>query len=136
MLLVSEGEVSEYQGSLEDYQRLLRERRNQRSPRDDASPGNLDRRQKRQQAAALRQQLQPQKKVVKQLERNLQTTEASLQEVETALADELIYQADRSEELQALLKQQGELRKRQQQLEEEWLEASEALEALEQELGN
>ncbi|MGD8711026.1 MAG: hypothetical protein PVF40_11595, partial [Ectothiorhodospiraceae bacterium] len=53
----------------------------------------------------------------------------SLSRLEERMADPALYEPDGKERLTALLQEQGELRNRQQELENRWMEAEEELEA-------
>ena len=91
-------------------------------------------REKRQQAAAQREQLRPLKQKLAKNEKDLNAASAELEAVQSQLADAGLYDAERKDELAALLRQEGELKQRAGELEETWLELQESLEELEKQL--
>jgi ATP-binding cassette, subfamily F, member 3 len=126
------GRVQVFRGSLDDYVQQLQEP-DAAQPATDASadaaskPGD-DRKHRRQQAAKQRQRLAPLRKSVQQTEHRLQQVAADLQQLHSQLSDEALYENDQATRLQNLLKRQGELKKQHAELEELWLQRSEALE--------
>ena len=136
-LLVADGRIQAFDGDLEDYARWLLEfRARQQAPQqqEEEPLDRTDKRAQRQAAAALRQQLAPFRKKAEQLEKALGELHASLAVVETRLADSALYDAARKEELRLALAEQAQLKVRESELEEQWLEALEALESLQQQL--
>lgn len=142
-LLVDDGQVTPFDGNLNDYQRWLSQRtkdsKNTNIPKNNpkqpsVTPAGLpkaDKKEARQQAAQKREQLKPLTKTLKKLDREIETLHESLQALETQLANPELYgNAAEADHLQKLLKQQGEQKSRLAQCEEEWLETSEALEGL------
>ena len=83
---------------------------------------------------ALRQQLAPHKRQADKLEKDLAGVHEKLAALETRLGDSALYEAARKDELRQLLAQQAELKVREGELEEAWLEALETLEALQAQL--
>ena len=129
--LVADGRVSEFDGDLADYQRLL-VGDNRRTEKDrPRSRIRTDARRQRQEAAAQRQQLEPVKKQLKKLESEISKGQRSLQLLEQQLSDHSLYEAAQKDQLQALLQEQGRLRQRLQEDEEQWLRCQEQLELLE-----
>ena len=134
-LLVAEGRVVEFEGDLEDYARWLAEYRVRQQPMTaDAGVEKTDRRQQRQAAAALRQQLAPLKRQAEKHEKDLAGVQEQLASVELRLGDAALYEAARKDELRELLASQAQLKAREGELEEAWMEALEALEALQAQL--
>lgn len=136
-LLVHDGRVEPFDGSLADYQRWL----SQTQKDADRAPSNrttdsvdggakVDKKEQRQKAAEKRAQLKPLTQKVKRLERELTQLNTALEDVEQLLADPALYSEQRSSELPGLLQQQGELKNQLSECEEQWLEASEELESL------
>ncbi len=136
-LLVADGRVQAFDGDLDDYGRWLIDYRARQQPVSEtvASADKTDKRAQRQAAAALRQQLAPRKKAADQLEKELGGVHEKLAALETQLGDSALYEAARKDELRGLLAEQAALKGRESELEEAWLLALEALEALEAELG-
>ena len=137
-LLVAEGRVVEFEGALEDYARWLADYRVRQQPvtAADSAAEKTDKRMLRQAAAALRQQLAPLKRQAEKHEKDLAGVHEKLALVEERLADAAIYDASRKDELRDLLARQAELKASESTLEEAWMEALEALEALQSQLEN
>ncbi|KIQ00476.1 MULTISPECIES: ATP-binding cassette domain-containing protein [Pseudomonas] len=135
-LLVADGRVAPFDGDLEDYARWLVDyRQRQAAPAVATSAGSgNDKRGQRQAAAALRQQLAPHKKAADKLEAELGQVQGKLAALEERLGDSGIYEAARKDELRQALADQAGLKSREAELEEQWLEALETLETLQQEL--
>ncbi|SDI91207.1 ATP-binding cassette, subfamily F, member 3 [Pseudomonas flavescens] len=137
-LLVADGRVAPFDGDLEDYARWLVDYRQRQAAPATATAvavgsGN-DKRGQRQAAAALRQQLAPHKKAADKLEAELGQVQGTLAALEARLGDSALYEAPRKEELRQALAEQAGLKGREAELEEQWLEALETLETLQQEL--
>ncbi len=130
LLLVNNGNADRYAGSLEDYQQQLREhyKTTDRATEGSGQTAAENKKNKRRQAASIRQQLQPLTKALQQTDRQLTEVSTQLQQLETSLADSDIYQQANADRLREILKQQGTLRTEQTQLEEQWMEQQEALE--------
>jgi len=93
-----------------------------------------DKRAQRQAAAALRQQLAPHKRQADKLEKDLAVVHEKLATLEAQLGDSALYESARKDELRELLAKQAELKVREGELEEAWLEALEILESLQAQL--
>lgn len=135
-LLVADGQVVAFEGDLEDYARWLVDYRIRQQPQSpvESAGDKTDKRATRQAAAALRQQLAPLKKQADKLEKHLADVHEKLAPMEARLADSAIYESSRKDELRELLAKQAELKVRESELEEAWLEALEALEVLQGQL--
>jgi len=131
-LLVVDGQVSEFDGDLDDYHRWLLQRRQEDSAAEkaEAPEPQQDKKALRQQAAARRQALKPLTDKLKKLERQMEQLTAKLGDVEQALADPSIYEEAHKERMQTLLKSQGEYRSQLDDCEEQWLMLTEEVEAL------
>jgi ATP-binding cassette subfamily F protein 3 len=137
-LLVADGRVQAFDGDLEDYARWLTEYRARQAvanaPATVPAAEKTDKRVQRQAAAALRQQLAPHKRAADKLEQELGQVHEKLAALETRLGDAGLYETARKDELRDLLNQQANLKGREAELEERWLEALEILEQLQREL--
>ena len=135
-LLVADGRVIPFDGDLDDYARWLIDYRARQAPASsaDANVDKTDKRAQRQAAAALRQQLAPHKREADKLEKELGQVQEKLAQVETRLGDAGLYEAARKEELRVALAEQAQLKSREADLEERWLEALETLEGLQRAL--
>ena len=76
----------------------------------------------------------PLKKQIAAVEKKVAAIEASLEEIDLQLADSALYGAAGKDKLQALLVEQGRLKQQKEQLETDWYQHHEALEALESDL--
>ena len=135
-LLVADGRVQEFDGDLEDYARWLADYRLRNAPASAAATNvdKTDKKAQRQQAAALRQQLAPHKKLADKLERDLGSLHERLAKVEAELADSANYEAVNKDKLRDLLGEQARLKVSEAELEESWMEALELLESMQAEL--
>ncbi len=135
-LLVAEGRVVTFDGDLEDYARWLVDFRARQQPMSAIEPSGdkTDKRALRQAAAALRQQLAPLKRQADKFEKDLVGVHDKLAVLEQRLGDAALYEVARKDELRELLAKQAELKVREGELEEAWLEALEALESLQGQL--
>jgi ATP-binding cassette subfamily F protein 3 len=124
--LVANGQVLNYDGDLADYQKHLSQINANDEPT--SSIKTDDNKTKRQQAAELRTQLAPLKKLVTLAEKSMAKIEPSLVALEQRLAGPSIYEQNNKDELKAVLKQQGELREAMEVHEIEWMDAVERLE--------
>ncbi|WP_175652598.1 ATP-binding cassette domain-containing protein [Pseudomonas sp. Marseille-P9899] len=135
-LLVADGKMEAFDGDLDDYARWLVEYRQRNAPvsTTPANPDKTDKKAQRQAAAALRQQLAPHKREADKLEAELGKLHAELAKVEASLGDSGVYEAARKDELRDLLARQAQLKSREAELEEAWMEALEVLENMQAEL--
>jgi ATP-binding cassette subfamily F protein 3 len=132
LLLVHDGSVEEYGEDLGGYERWILSGLGQDgAERTPAAPVENSRKEKRQQAAARRQQLRPLKKRLESIEAEMAAAEEKLASLQARLADSVLYEAERKGELADLLRREGELKGRSTELEETWLELQEELEELE-----
>lgn len=135
--LVHEGRVREFDGDLEDYrafirQSLLEEQGVEQKPSSTHSAEA--KKDKKRREADIRKQLSPIKKRVDKLEQEVESLQKSLADIETQLADTQLYEATNKASLQTILQSQTHLIKTLQDVEENWMEGLEELEALEQQL--
>ena len=136
-LLVSSGCVQPFDGDLDDYHQWLDSHlsnSSEQTANTDKPQEVQDKKEKRQQAAAIRQQLAPLRKELKQCEKKMDRFQGILDDLESQMSDTSLYQEDRKEELQKLLKEQGDARAQLEELELTWMELSEDLETQEQTL--
>lgn len=152
--LVNDGRVAEYQGDLEDYERWLADRRKddteapKRQPVTSvhshgaaaAQPDNAvgesaeDRKARKRAEALLRQKLSPYRKKQATLEKQMEALHESMSSLELELADPALYGGESKSRLKELLGKQSELKAQLQDIEAQWLEVSEAVEVMEEEL--
>jgi len=145
--IVADGTVHEFDGDLEDYRawlahRLARERDEKPDPGNaaladagESNRGESNRKAQRRRDAEVRQRLASQRKPLArqlaQVEAHIDALRARLQTLEATIAEADLYTDARRAERQQVLTEHGELAKRMQTLEDEWLAVQEELEALE-----
>jgi ATP-binding cassette, subfamily F, member 3 len=129
--LVHDGCAAPFEGDLDDYakflQRPLEESGGQERPT--ATRGAAQERERKRVEAERRRELAPLRAVVNKAERDIATLTPRLDAIETQLADSALYDSARKTDLTALLAEQAEIRRRLDDAEVAWLEASEQLEA-------
>ena len=136
LLLVNEGSVEDYVGDVEAYEKWVLSANPTEAPKPAAqqAPATVDagdRKTRRQASAERRAQLQPLKKVIRQLETKMEKRQQALDALQTQLADGDLYTQRAGDELAELLKQVGQLKRELEDIESEWLAKQEELEALE-----
>jgi ATP-binding cassette subfamily F protein 3 len=131
-LLVADGRVEPFDGDLDDYRKLLLEKR--AAPAADVAaeePGaRVDRRDERRLAAEKRERLRPWRNRITSLEKDMEKLQAELRQLDERLQDPGLYESARAGEVQDLLRRQGALKQELATVEEDWLMACEELEAL------
>jgi ATP-binding cassette subfamily F protein 3 len=130
--LVADGRAGRFDGDLEDYRKLLGERRNsQNSPAAEDAKPVVSRKGQRRQDAEKRQQLRPFQQVLAKAEAALEQLAQAGAEVEARLADPALYEPAGKARMQALLAEKTRIGRAAEAAEGAWLEAAEALEAAE-----
>jgi ATP-binding cassette subfamily F protein 3 len=132
-LLVRGGMVDFFEGSLDDYEKLVMEgSKNKAQSKDKAArdmPAKGKASSERQLTAQQREVLKPLRERVRKLEQQLEKEHAQQQKVEQQLTDPTLYEdANNKKKLADLLLKQSELKARVSATEEEWMLASEELE--------
>jgi ATP-binding cassette subfamily F protein 3 len=139
--IVADGQVHEFDGDLEDYRDWLTARAAsaRADARNDTQGGNteaagIDRKAQRRQEAEERQRLatlrKPLDSKLKKVENEMEKASERLLVLDALIADPDFYSDARRQERLKVLEEHGELSKRHGQLEEEWLELHEELEAI------
>ncbi|HID46498.1 MAG TPA: ATP-binding cassette domain-containing protein [Chromatiaceae bacterium] len=128
LLMIHGGKVQEFDGSLDDYPAWLAAQ-NEAAGNTKDNQGSTNRKQKKRDAAARRQALQPLKKKVTRIEKKLDALHKKQQELETLLSDNQLYDPGQKEQLKKLLADKAGIDQQCEEQEIAWLEASEALEA-------
>jgi ATP-binding cassette subfamily F protein 3 len=125
---VADGAVQPFDGDLDDYARWLRNRGDESADtvRTEAAP--LSAKDRRRVAAQQRERLRPLHKQVQQIENRMQAIATRLVDIEQRMADQALYD-EKPDEAAALGREQGELRSEHDQLETEWLQMQEQIEA-------
>jgi len=127
LLLVDDGKVCDYPGSLDDYSEWLLKKAKSNSSVEIQNKSH-EKRQQRKASAQRRKQLQPLRNKLKKIETSLQQLEISLLGIDEQLADPELYQAG-NDKLSQLVQKKSALQQQQEQLEEDWLKLSETLDA-------
>jgi len=128
LLLVRDGSVEPYSDDLEGYEKWILAGLRSTPPANDSRDNT--KKERRQQAAAARDLLRPLQKKAASLEKALASAEEKLNAIRESLTDSDLYLHERKEELATLLQAEGELKQETQELEEQWLECQEQLEAV------
>jgi len=147
LYLVAHGEVKPFDGDLDDYQRL----QIKSAPRpldtgaDESAAGQgesaapnpagkaPDRQEQKRMQAEFRRQAAPQRKKISAIEKQMVKLEATLETLAEQLADPALYTDKPVQELNKLMKAQGEGKNELQALEEEWLGLQDELEMMTEE---
>ena len=144
LYLVANGEVRPFDGDLDDYQRL--QIKSAPRPLDmgtdedtdgqgaNATAGLVskapDRQEQKRMQAEFRRQAAPQRKKISAIEKDMAKLETALETLAEQLADPALYTDKPVQELNKLMKAQGEGKNELQTLEEEWLALQDELEAM------
>lgn len=143
LYLVHDGSVVPYEGDLDDYSHWLMQQRSQeraqdkyesREERVPAGNSAQEKKEARRVQAEKRKMLRPLKQSVQKLEASLESLQQRLLTVEEVLADQAIYCESAKETLKQALAEQTDLKRQLMDVEEQWMEAQEALESLKMEL--
>jgi len=134
LLLVADGACAPFDGDLDDYRDWLQARRRQAEERSPEAPVAISRREQRRVEAQARNRLSAQRKPLEgqlhEVERELERLGGDRERLETLLAEPNLYGPERSERIQARLRDQALVGAQLQEAEERWLELQAQLEAL------
>ncbi|QBF82364.1 ABC transporter ATP-binding protein [Shewanella maritima] len=135
--LVDSGEVTPFNGDLDDYHQWLLDAAKAAAASESSSTKEsapqIDKKQQKRLEAELRQKLSPLKKKQAKLEKDQEKWSTRLSELETQLADTSIYDAENKAKLTKVLDERVELTQAMEESEMDWLELQESIEAIEQE---
>ena len=146
LLLVHQGEVSEFDDDIEGYMQWTKTHLNVSSskrPRsestqhnhgDDLSDSGLTKKQKRQIAAKLREQVKPLTQKIKRIEQQIERNRKAQEELETTLQDPAVYENESTANLAKMMQKKSDLNKTIEVDENNWFELSEQLELLQSEM--
>ncbi len=139
--MVHAGKCTEFEGDLQDYAKWLREARQQQinaqnalqqqSSNAPASTAKVDKEAQRKEAARRRELTRPIRKNIERVEAQIDKVQPRLAEIEQALADSALYEANRKDDLIKLMNEQNDLKAKLEQFEEQLLTFMMELEELE-----
>lgn len=127
LLVVGQGRCHAFEGDLDDYARMLRERGGEDDQAATSERSKVSAKDQRRAAADRRAAVKPLRDEVQRCEREMARLEKKLGELDASLSDPALYQ-DQPERAATLMREQGVLRKQLDDLEGQWLEAAETLE--------
>jgi ATP-binding cassette subfamily F protein 3 len=133
-LLVHDGCADYFDGSLDDYSRLLAERRKSDKTKpaitsQDTDDSTFSKKDARKNSADARKKLAPLKNALKKTETNISRIEETLSNIEQSLSGSEIYDENNKEELKSLLKEQANLSSEKELLEGKWFNLSDEIES-------
>ena len=128
--LVDRGEVSSFDGDLDDYRDWILTQQNTETPVSDKP--KEDRKATKRKEAEFRQAVAPYKKALKLHEKKMENCSEALLEVEEALGDSTLYDDENKKTLMQLLDKQTQLKQALEEHEMAWLDAQEAIETARQ----
>jgi ATP-binding cassette subfamily F protein 3 len=129
LLLVHDGQVEEYREDLDGYERWILSNYRQ-ADKPATGPSDTSRREKRQQAASLRDTLRPLQKQLEKTETEMAEISLALDELQEQLGSADLYTEDQKQVLADLVKREGKLKVRAAELDDIWLEQQQRLEEL------
>jgi len=124
--LVSDGQAKAFDGDLDDYRQWINNKDKATKPEATIS-NTANKKDDRRAAAAARQKLQPLRNAVKKAEKKMDELQTKLNDVEEKLADNSLYEDKAKDQLKALLLEQGNIKSELDNVEMDWLAASEEL---------
>ncbi len=128
--LVANGQVAVFDGDLDDYSAWLKDYRQNQNGDDNNNNSELakkDKKLERQYAAERRAKIAPLKNKIKKLEAKLETLETTKQTLAAQLSDPSAYEEENKHRLKQWLSEQQLNSQQIDEVEAEWLEASEQL---------
>lgn len=141
--LVDNKKVEPFNGDLDDYHAWLGEQQKEQRAADklaisnqkassDNSNNKIDRKELKRKQAQFRATLGPLKKQFDKVDKQMEKQQTQLGDIESQLADPDLYQAENKAKLAPLLREQGELKSTLEDLEMEWLDLQEQIDAKQQ----
>ena len=125
--LVSDGQAKHFNGDLDDYRQWLLAK--DKPVKTEASaPAINTKKEDRRAAADARQRLQPLTNKVKKAEQQMAALQKVIGQIDLKLAESSLYEAESKQQLKKLLTEQATAKTQLEQVEMDWLEASDILE--------
>lgn len=134
--LIDSGQLTPFDGDLDDYRRHLQQSLQAQLDSGKTSGENNQRQIQKRNEAEIRRLLRPYKQSLEKAEAALAKIETQHQAIENQLADAAIYLEENKAQLKTLLEQQAQTQQALAQAEAAWLEAAETLQAQENALAN
>ncbi len=138
LYLVHDHQVSQFNGDLNDYHQWLTEqqraeRRQEQADNAKAAGTNtqVSRKEQKRLEAEFRKETAPLRKKIDALDTKLETFSATIADVESALSEPSIYEAANKDKLTELLRKQADAKSSLEEVELEWMDLQEQLEAME-----
>ncbi len=142
--LVDNKKVEPFEGDLDDYHAWLGEQQKEQRAADKlaissqkatsgSTSNKIDRKELKRKQAQFRATLQPLKKQFDKVDKQMEKQQGQLSDIESQLADPELYQAENKAKLAPLLREQGELKSTLEELEMDWLDLQEQIDAKQQE---
>jgi len=129
--IVANGQVTDFDGDIDDYQQWLNDDKKQTIKANKAvTEPQVDKKQQRKEQAELRKKASPLRKQADKFEKLVQEAQDELTEVEAKLADSEVYQAEHKAKLSELLKRQARLTQDLAAHEMQWLDLEEQIEEI------
>ena len=139
--LVHDKRVEPFKGDLDDYHLWLKNQKkaeqaskSETDRSETQTKPSVDKKAQRKREAEIRASLQPVKKKISQLEKEIEKYELRLSSINDQLNDTELYTDECKTKLTSLLQEQAEIKQNSEQLEADWLEQQELLEQQEQQL--
>lgn len=138
--LVADGKVEEFRGDLADYERWLLDYQKLGATGVSggekpavSTPGREsaeDKKERKRREAEARARLSPLKNALQKIEKDMQSVQATLEQLEADLSDASVYEERNKDALRQLLEQQATAKGRLDTLESEWFEIGEQIESI------
>ncbi|MDD1795899.1 ABC transporter ATP-binding protein [Enterovibrio makurazakiensis] len=138
LYLVHDRQVSQFNGDLNDYHQWLTEQQRAERRQDQAdnakatgASSQVSRKEQKRLEAEFRKETAPIRKKIDVLDTKLETFSATIADVESALSEPSIYEASNKDMLTELLRKQADAKSSLEEVEMEWMDLQEQLEAME-----
>jgi ATP-binding cassette subfamily F protein 3 len=129
--LIANGQVSDFNGDIDDYQQWLNDEKKQViKSNKTTNEHTVDKKQLRREQAELRKKAAPLRKQADKLEKQMHQWQDELTQVEKSLSDSDLYQSEHKAKLTQLIKQQAQLTGDIEENEMHWLEFEEQIEEI------
>ncbi|MEW6983649.1 ATP-binding cassette domain-containing protein [Colwelliaceae bacterium 6471] len=129
--IVANGNVTEFNGDIDDYQQWLNDDKKQATQSGKSTNEiTVDKKQQRREQAELRKKSSPLRKKAEKFEQKVHQLQQALADVEEILADSEIYQSENKAQLAELLKKQAIFKQDIEENECHWLELEEQIEEI------